>query len=485
MDRTKLYQVLASFDLYRLNRLLKFVNPARQNDGFAARTLIQCVADLVREQGTELDKTNMWSKIYPDLKFSDARFRKLCSDALQIVERFISMEAYFGDELLEASIRLKALSNQDLQPLYKPHFVRVKSMLERHPEHGPEYYFYQYLIEKNDYEVRQSNLQRFKITNIDDIIKNLDIFYVIEKLKYYCEVLSRQTFIQHEYHNPLIDEILKIISDGGFAEVPLIQIYHQIILSHLSPDDEQHYFALKSLLKSSSNLLPQQEMKEVYTSALNYCNRKINQGQGKFISEAFDTYKELLAKELLYNKEQLSHWTFKNVMVLALRLGEFSWAEQFIEEYQSRIPEKYRQNAVSYNLAQLFFYQGDYNQVLKLLQTIEYEDVTYNLGAKTMLFATYYELKEWDALYALSESFKVFIHRRKNTISEGRRKSYLNLIKYTIRLQKLRTHQQLQIEKLLQKIDTSSEEIASAGWIKEKIKQKLLPITKNLTSSNS
>jgi hypothetical protein len=48
-----------------------------------------------------------------------------------------------------------------------------------------------------------------------------------------------------------------------------------------------------------------------------------------------------------------------------------------------------------------------------------------------MLFATYYEMQEWEALHALAESFKVFIHRRKNIIPEGRRNSYLNLIKYT------------------------------------------------------
>jgi hypothetical protein len=101
-----------------------------------------------------------------------------------------------------------------------------------------------------------------------------------------------------------------------------------------------------------------------------------------------------------------------------------------------------------------------------------------------MLFATYYELKEWDALYALSESFKVFIHRRKNTISEGRRKSYLNLIKYIIKLHKLRIHQQPKIEQLLQKINSSSEEIASVNWIREKIKQKLIATTSNIATSN-
>ncbi|NND34817.1 MAG: hypothetical protein HKN76_19685, partial [Saprospiraceae bacterium] len=418
-------------------------------------------------------KRIIWKDLRSKRPYTDPRFRKTCNDALQLVESFLSSEAYFGDVLLEASTRLKALSDKSLQPLYKTNFVRVKTLMERFPERGPEYYFYQYQIEKNDYEVRQSNLQRFKISNIDAILENLDHFYVIEKLRYFCEVLSRRTFLKHQYNNILIEEIISLIEAGGFSGVPLVQIYYQIILSHLHPDNEEHYFALKGLLQKHSPLLPATEMKEMYTSALNYCNRRINQGQGKFIREAFEMYKESLVKELLFDKKKLSQWTFKNVVVLALRLGEFEWAEHFIKEYRWYIPEKYRDNAVTYNLAQLHFYQGDYNRVLNLLQAIDYQDVTYNIGAKTMLFATYYELKEWDALYALAESFKVFIHRRKNTISEGRRKSYVNLIKYTIKLQKLKIHQQSEISALLDKLVDSKEEIASANWIKEKINQKL------------
>ncbi|MBK8506438.1 MAG: hypothetical protein IPL46_32125 [Saprospiraceae bacterium] len=126
-----------------------------------------------------------------------------------------------------------------------------------------------------------------------------------------------------------------------------------------------------------------------------------------------------------------------------------------------------------YNKAQVFFYQGKFNEVLALLQTIEYEDATYNLGAKTMLFATYFEMQEWEALHALAESFKVFIHRRKNIIPEGRRNSYLNLIKYTIKLYKLSSYESGKLQKLLDEIESSEQEIASANWIKEKIDQKL------------
>lgn len=473
MQRTKLYRILFAFSSTELNRLLRFMEEGQWPEQNRIKRLIGIVIGMIKEESRDISKEEIWSVIMEGDVYDDVRFRKMCSDALQVVEKFLSSETYFNDVLLESATRLKALSRKELTPLYSTHLSRVNTLISRYPEKGSDYYHFRFQVEKSAFTFRQSSLQRFKITNIDAILDNLDTFYVIEKLKYYCEVLSRRTFLKHEYRNRLITEILALIENGEFDHIPLIRIYYQIVLTHLYPEDENYYFELKSLLNTHSQILPGDQMQEIYTSALNYCTRKINQGKEDFIQEAFETYKQLLAKELLYDRNQLSHWTFKNVVVLALRLGEYEWAERFILDYQDKIPLQYRQNAVSYNLAQLYFYEKEYQKVLEQLQAVEYEDATYNLGAKSMLFATYYEMQEWEALHSLGESFKVFIHRRKNIIPEARRNSYLNLIKFTLKLYKLSVHEHQKINRLWEKVESSGQEIASAIWLKEKIHEKL------------
>lgn len=473
MHKTKLFRILESFSSIELNRLLRYLDDGGWQDQQRVKRLLGIVVGLIKENAGTVSKEDIWAVIYDQEPYDDLRFRKTCSDGLQLVERFLTSEEFFNDILLESSTRLRALSRKEFTPLYNTHLNRVNTLMERYPEKGSDYYHFRYQVEKNAFTVRQSSLQRFKIANIDAILDNLDTFYVIEKLKYYCEVLSRRTFLKHEYQNRLIDEIIVLIEEGEFNHIPLIQIYYQIVLTHLHPEQVEYYFDLKTLLGNHGQILPQDQMKEIYTSALNYCTRKINQGREEFIQEAFETYRQLLDKELLYERNQLSHWTFKNVVVLALRLGEYNWAKHFIYEYNGRIPEQFRQNALTYNLAQLYFYQKDFPKVLELLQTVEYEDVTYDLGAKTMLFATYYEIQEWEALHSLGESFKVFIHRRKNIIPEGRRNSYLNLIKFTLRLYKLSFYDRQKIEQLLVKVESSGQEIASATWLREKLTEKL------------
>lgn len=98
---------------------------------------------------------------------------------------------------------------------------------------------------------------------------------------------------------------------------------------------------------------------------------------------------------------ELSPWDFRNIVVLGLRLGETDWVENFINTHKNFIPEAMRANAVSFNLAQVYFYQKKYEKVMVLLQKVEYEDLTYNLNSKSLLLIAYYELQEIETLHSL------------------------------------------------------------------------------------
>jgi len=110
-----------------------------------------------------------------------------------------------------------------------------------------------------------------------------------------------------------------------------------------------------------------------------------------------------LEKELIFNEGELSPWVFKNIVLSGLRLGEYDWTEKFIKDYKERLPDESKNNAVTFNLAQLYFFKKDHDKVIRLLHQVEYEDPAYNLNSKIMLIATYYETDELEPLYHLFE----------------------------------------------------------------------------------
>jgi hypothetical protein len=93
----------------------------------------------------------------------------------------------------------------------------------------------------------------------------------------------------------------------------------------------------------------------------------------------------------------------------------------------------------------------------------------YNLSAKSMLLAIYYEIDADDALLSIMDSFKTYLHRHKD-IAVSRRVPYLNLMKYVRKLLKLNKGSKLEIEHIKKEMEEDRKiGIASEKWILEKL----------------
>ncbi len=468
MHNSKLYSILHYFDKYEQNRLRKYLCSPYFNKNKILIELYNFLIDHINAKThAELEKEAIWEMLYGGEKYDDVRYRKHCSDLLKLIEGYLAQQIYDENPLHQATYLLQAVGRKKTEKLYNSTVKTARRLSNQQLHRSANYYYYQYQIERNYYELSELEHNRTSKRNVEEILNNLDRFFLAEKLRYYCSVLSQQFVTSHEYKVLFIDEIISHIEKYHYQDVPPIAIYYQVYLTHVDADNPDHYFKLKILLEKYGDLLPLHEAEEVYQSALNYCVRKLNQGNQQFHQEYFDLYVVLLKKGLLFTDGELSPWHFRNIVVIALRLGKYDWTENFIRDYQTVLPEAFRENAVSFNLAQLYFYQKKYKKVIELLQTVEYEDFSYNLNSKSLLLIIYYETDEIEPLYSLLESFRVYLNRHKD-IPVNRRKSFLNLIKYIKKITKIMPGDKKSIQKLKEEIEVDKN-IASRKWLKEKI----------------
>ena len=123
----------------------------------------------------------------------------------------------------------------------------------------------------------------------------------------------------------------------------------------------------------------------------------------------------------------LSRYTFLNTVSSALKTLEFSWAEQFINQFQQFLEDKHRLGAVNFSLSRLYFEKGDYNKAQQFLTQFEYDDMLQNIVAKTMLLKIYYERDDFDAFESLLESMRTYL-QRKEALDPSRKTAYKNMI---------------------------------------------------------
>jgi hypothetical protein len=146
-------------------------------------------------------------------------------------------------------------------------------------------------------------------------------------------------------------EIIDHLSKNDYSLVVPINLYYQTYLTYTQPERLEHFTTLKQLIHEFIDLLPDNDAKDIMSSALNYCITQVNKGVGSFLREYLDLSEIGIKRRVLLVNEYLSPWIFRNIVFAGLRLGDFTWVESFIHTYKFQIEEKYRSNAVSFNLA--------------------------------------------------------------------------------------------------------------------------------------
>lgn len=466
----KLYQTLRCLQPADFRRLLKFLKSPYFNQSKTMVRLCEILLDSIEQGEQGFDRQNIWQRVFPEEIYDDVSFRKYCSDLLKLVEGFMAQESVANNHVRQNVNLLEFVVQRKIEPLYNSAFRQARSDMFQYRYHSLEYFRSAYEVERLYYSMMDFDVKLNKRANIEEISYNLDHFYWIEKLKLYSSALSQKRTGNFQYDLKFNEEILSYLNNISIEEVPELAIYYYSFLTLFEEEKDEHYFNLRKLLDTYGVIMPKQEAIELYDSALHYCIGKLNKGNQVFLREYFDLFEDGLEKGIFIANDELATWRFNNAIAVALRLGKLDWAEQFIEKYKKYLPLETQQNTYTFNLARVYRYQRKFDKVLVLLRNLEYEDIGYNLISKTMLLNAYYELDEHDALESFMESFRAFLNRNKN-ISQQRRKSYLNLLKYVRRLTRIKPGDKSAIEKLREEIIREKANHVNHEWLLEKISE--------------
>lgn len=475
MTESKFYHFLKALSLKELKRFRKYMESPYFNTHEKIFRLFEIFeTHLLTESKQPIEKEKVWQELYPDRPFDYDFLRKIQHNLMELGYEFLAQQVFDDNHAQRSQATLQMLSRKQMTEFFEPAIRMGMNHLKKETNRSGTYYYDLYSIEKYHYvlenlesaRVQKVNIQKLNLVDIDG---HLNKFYYAEKLKYYCLLLSWSKMTNVDKNVPFINEIVSEIQNKKYLEVPVIAIYYQIYLTFIEPDHETHFIKLKELIKEHIHLFPPDDARDIMNAAINYTIQKQNQGQLQYSKDNFELWNQALDNGFVLTNGELSPWAFKNIITLALRLNEFNWVEEFIETYGSKINNEYQENAINYNKATFFFYKKEFNKVIPLLQKVQYDEVNYGLGAKSILLATYYELDEFEVLSSFYDSFKIFVRRNKS-IPHETKENYTKLIKYT-KLLTENSSNKTKLQKIKQEISTT--QVVSKKWLLEKVDELL------------
>jgi len=106
----------------------------------------------------------------------------------------------------------------------------------------------------------------------------------------------------------------------------------------------------RHLLKDNFNVLSRWGKYNMYLCLENACIRLQETDEIKYRKILFDIYKEQLINKLYNNSDSspIAVDMFRNIVINALRLKQFSWIESFIKEYIDMLPSGHRENIMTF-----------------------------------------------------------------------------------------------------------------------------------------
>lgn len=477
MKQAKILSLIRSLSPWEIQRFRKYVASPFFNSDHKQSELLELLID--HKDQDKLDRQILHQEIYPGLSYNYARITNLLSDLTRLVEDFLAV-SYLREHPIELRIPLLSIANERNQRKWF-HAINheIENRLEGNIGRDEWGFFHQFRTYSASNTFFISQEQRKLDQSLPHSMLALDRFYVSAMLKQVCQLLNRQNVISEEgkevevIQKEFIDFLQK--NHLRYAAFPIIQGYFLILMTLVEPGNSSFFFELTNFLQEQQSNLPAEERKPMYQYAQNFCIKQINQGHREYLAELFRLYQEMIQQSLIFYQGYISPSDVKNIVSLGVRLKEFGWTENFLTQYEKKIAEAYRTNSMIYNRAYLYYGQGKQREALRLLNQVEFQDVFYYLGAKTLLLKIYYELKDQEGLESILHAFDVTLRRHK-LISAYRKKPYLNLIRYTRKLNQLRTkavthspkaYQQAR-NKLRQQILTTKE-IVNSDWLEAQL----------------
>jgi Tfp pilus assembly protein PilF len=114
---------------------------------------------------------------------------------------------------------------------------------------------------------------------------------------------------------------------------------------------------------------------------------------------------------------------YRNIYLSAIRVGEFSWAENFINEFKKKLQKEDRQNIVSLAMAQLEFEKKEYESTLEYLKKISTDQLFYKVDVKILSLRSLYELGHYETVISTIESFRRMLNSNTSLTEQYRQKN--------------------------------------------------------------
>lgn len=309
-------------------------------------------------------------------------------------------------------LRLKALAQQKLSLEFNRVNNRLSKRFEEQEYRNTDTYLQLFQLRQIQIETPWSDvLSASNARPTDDMLAYLERYYMNFKLKLGLEMTNRNKLLNEQHDIDGFEEMKA--KAAPLAADDIIVRGYLLCIRIIEDWQEEDYKQLHALLLESADL-PLPNQLDFLQVLLNYCYRKMREikNREKYDRVCFDLLKLGLVRKVLTFKGYIYHSHFRSVVILACRVGEASWAFEFIHKYKKYLTEEMK-DVEQVSLATLFFHTKKYEELCLFLSNTKYKNVFMEFSCRAYQLKAQYELGWRGEIFkGQVTTFKKFLERK-------------------------------------------------------------------------
>lgn len=480
MSNTKLILLLDSLSDKDIKELKKFISSKFFSKGRNYLAVFNQLLKFKKKRYNKLTPQILYSKIYPGKKFSLQTLNNRISELFKLAEEYLIYKTLKENKTERNKILLTAYSNGRSEKLFEMQLKKSKGIIESFPESENKQLSMLYIE-----NLRIDHSKKHKITESTFnkyftysrylaavFLKNLFTFGIefIQQEQtnrryesnYAMEILDRMKFD---------DDFVKGLrnSNSSLHKIAVMMYYFYNIFKN--PDTEKNYFEAKKIFDVVRNHIERNELTDLYKLMTSYCILRINQGVKKFQLELYNLYNEKLEVNCYLDRNGIFPvTTFRNYVLLGIKLKKIRWTEKFISKYSKELPEENRDDEINLSYSKLFFSNKNYEKSLQYLDGFKGLNYLHYCDSSILKLCTYYEIEKYEEAFFEIDKFRHFLRNHKEipVIHKEYTQNFLKIYQILLKIKTGTGNDELYTAKNLM---NKKKPVSRENWLSEKINE--------------
>jgi len=478
MLKSSVIDVLKTFTKEELSDFENFISSGYHNKNSIVIILYKAIkkyAPAFENKG--LEKEILWGKIYKDKKYNYGIMKNLIFELKKLAEDYLSYSNWKKSSMYDKSL-INELWERNAAELFLKKANAFNNKLDKTKVKDQMYYSEKLIIQPliDEYNLNRILFNKSRSDTNDLLVESFLMHYLLNC--FHLAVEMQKTKNKHDLR--FLEYLLDYFKgdENVFADSPLLKIHFQLMLSFFDIREDDYFKKARNLFYEIIDLLPVNEIKNIYNILILLCLFKINEGKNEYRSIQLELNIEIANKKILSHRNDgsIELEAYRNIVKLAVNNNEYSILKEFINNNKYRVISKNPDIVVMYSDATLRFAEKEFEECLKICSKINFKDFWeqnnvnffFKCDVKILQIKSHYELNHLETTISAIDSFKHFL-KNASEINEQNKSGSKLLLNFLSSIITNRENMDKQGLDKTRDLITASVGVASKDWLLEKI----------------